>query len=139
MRDSNDFVCIVILKNSTGLPGLQPGNDNRVNSSAQTVTPRFRDCATIAPASFRTNESRRFGQSEACSAINAEINPSRPPFAIKGRRLPCSPLWKRGVRGDFLTMVKYHAVWAVMTVRAECPGLSTVLSYLFLQPLRAAH
>jgi hypothetical protein len=40
MRDSH-FVCILILKNNTGLPGLQPGNDNRVNSSAQNVITRF--------------------------------------------------------------------------------------------------
>jgi hypothetical protein len=39
----------------------------------------------------------------------------------------------------FLTMVKYHSVGAVMTVGAECPGLSTVVSYLFLQPVRAAY
>jgi hypothetical protein len=44
-----------------------------------------------------------------------------------------------GDPGIFLTMITYHAVGAVMTVRAECPGLSTVLSYVFLQPLRAAH
>jgi hypothetical protein len=65
---------------------LQPGNDNRVNSSAQTVITRF----------------------------------------IR-------------VIQDFLSMITYHAVGAVLTVRAECPGFSTVLSCLFLQPLRAAH
>ncbi len=47
--------------------------------------------------------------------IVSSLKKSLPASLSKGRRLPCSPLWKRGVRGDFLRIIAGHA--------SLCPSL----------------